>query len=129
MKRTDFLLHLISEVAHYVLDADPMRMVISLHQEEDGLHLAVMDDTSRDDEELDAIRLSLTNPGRPELAGYYGTMAGFDMLGSARLDLIGWQIKAATVDRTNSGTRIDLWLGGDRFDPEKFSITGMPDEP
>ncbi|MFW5686480.1 MAG: hypothetical protein ACOC0O_07500 [Spirochaetota bacterium] len=122
MKRTDFLLHLISEVSHYVLDSDPSRMVISLHQEEDGLHLAVFDDTQRDDHELEAIRESLHNPDRPELAGYYGSMAGFDMLGSARLDLIGWQIKAATVSTTDSGTRIDLWLGGDRFNPEDFSI-------
>jgi hypothetical protein len=98
-------------------------MVVSLHQERDGLHLAVFDDTERTDDELQAIRLSLKNPGRPELAGYYGAMAGFDMIGAARLDLIGWQIKAATVDRQDRGTRIDLWLGGDRFDPDKFSIS------
>lgn len=123
MKQRDFVLHLISEVSHYVLDADPMRMVVSLHQEEDGLHLAVLDDTKRTDDELEAIRTALKNPGRPELAGYYGSMAGFDMIGAARLDLIGWQIKAATVDRTNEGTRIDVWLGGKRFDPDRFSIT------
>ena len=123
MKRTDFLLHLISEMAHYMLDADPSRLVVSLHQEADGLHLAVFDDTSRSDEELDTIRKALKNPDRPELAGYYSAMAGFDMLGAARLDLVGWQIKAATVGRTNSGTQIDLWMGGDRFDPEKFSIS------
>jgi hypothetical protein len=122
MKRTDFLLHLINEVSHYLLDAEPMRMVISLHQEEDGLHLAVFDDTPREDKELESIRNALRNPGRPELAGYYGSMAGSDMLGSARLDLIGWQIKQATVDRTSDGTRIDLWLGGDRFDPDRFSL-------
>lgn len=123
MKRTEFLLHLISEVAHYILDAEPMRMVISLHQEEDGLHLAVFDDNPRTDTELESIRASLKNPDRPELAGYYGSLAGFDMLGAARLDLIGWQVKAATISRTDNGTRIDLWLGGDRFDPDRFSIT------
>lgn len=122
MKRTDLLLHLISEISHYILDGDPNRMVVSLHQEEDGLHLAVFDDNSRNDEELEAIRGALKNPDRPELAGYYSSMAGYDMLGSARLDLVGWQIKAATVGRTNNGTQIDIWMGGDRFDPEKFSI-------
>ncbi len=122
MKRTDFLLHLISEVAHYVLDADPTRMVISLHQEEDGLHLAVFDDTPRSDAELESIRGALKDPGRPELAGYYGSMAGFDFLGSARLDLVGWQVKEATVGKHDKGTRIDLWLGGERFDPDRFSI-------
>lgn len=122
MKRTDFIMQLISEISHFMLDADPMRLVISLHQEEDGLHLAVFDDTGRSDEELAAIRGALDNPGRPELAGYYGSMAGADMLGAARLDLIGWQIKGATVDRIDEGTRIDIWLGGDRFDPARFSI-------
>ncbi len=124
MKRTDFLLHLISEVSHFVLDANPMRMVISLHQEEDGLHLSIFDDTPRSDAELESIRASLKNPNRPELAGYYGTMAGHDMLGAARLDLIGWQIKAATVGKTDSGTQIDLWMGGDRFNPDNFSLSG-----
>lgn len=123
MKRRDFLLHLISEVSHFVLDGDPSRMVVSLHQEEDGLHLAIFDDTPRSEEELESIRRSLKRSDRPELAGYYGTMAGFNMLGRARLDLIGWQVKAATVGRTDSGTQIDLWMGGDRFDPDKFSLS------
>jgi hypothetical protein len=123
LKRTDFLLHLMSQIAHYVLDEDPTRMVISLHQEEDGLHLAVLDDINRSDDELEAIRKALNGQERPELAAYYGSMAGYDMLGKVRLDLIGWQIKAATVGRSDSGTRIDLWLGGDRFEPEQFSLS------
>jgi len=121
-KRTDFILHLISEVAHFVLDADPSRMVISLHQEEDGLHLAIFDDQRRKPSELETIRKSLEHQERPELAGYYGSMAGYDSLGAARLNLVGWQIKAATVSDTGSGTQIDLWLGGERFDPEQFTL-------
>lgn len=125
MKRRDFIQHLIGEIAHYILDADPMRMVISLHQEADGLHLAVLDSVPRSDEELEEIRGSLNSARRPELAGYYGSMAGYDSLGEARLNLIGWQVKGADVTSTGSGTKIDLWLGGDRFDPASFSI---PDE-
>mgnify|MGYP006310951777 CR=1 FL=1 len=123
MNRKDFLLQLISEMSHYVLDADPMRMVISVHQEQDGLHLAVIDSVKRPPSELESIRASLNNERRPELAGYYGGMAGYDSLGSARLNLIGWQLKGADVKTTDSGTRIDLWLGGDGFNPESFSIT------
>lgn len=104
-----------------------MRMVISLHQEEDGLHLSIFDDTKRSETELAAIRQALKNPDRPELAGYYGSMVGFDMIGAARLDFIGWQIKAATVASTNEGTQIDFWLGGDRFDPDRFSISSDAD--
>ena len=122
MNRKDFVLHLIGEVAHYILDSDPMRMVISLHQEEDGLHLAILDDIKRDETDLAAIRASLNSAKRPELAGYYGSMAGYDMLGSARLNLIGWQVKGADVNGTDSGTKIDLWLGGERFDPASFTI-------
>ncbi len=122
MNRKDFILHLIGEVSHYMLDSDPMRLVISLHQEEDGMHLAVFDDTVRSEAELETIRSSLNNARRPELAGYYGSMAGYDMLGGARLNLIGWQVKHGDVSTTDSGTRIDLWLGGDRFNPDNFSI-------
>jgi hypothetical protein len=123
MNKKDFVLHLIGEVAHYILDAEPMRMVISLHQEEDGLHLAILDDTKRTEAELAAIRASLNASKRPELAGYYGTMAGYDMLGSARLNIIGWQVKGADVSSTDNGTKIDLWLGGDRFNPDSFSLS------
>ena len=77
MKHTEFLLHLINEIAHYILDANPMRMVISLHQEEDGLHLAILDDKRRNRSELDKIRNALQPHDRPELAGYYGSMAGY----------------------------------------------------
>ena len=127
MNRKDFVLHLIGEVAHYILDANPMRMVISLHQEQDGLHLAILDNVQRDEAELKSIRAALNNARRPELAGYYGSMAGYDSLGAARLNLIGWQVKGADVNSTDSGTKIDLWLGGERFDPASFSI-GEKDE-
>jgi len=122
MNRREFVGQLIGEMAHYILDADPMRMVISLHQEVDGLHLAVLDTVSRDEKEVEAIREALNNARRPELAGYYGALAGHDSLGAARLNLIGWQVKGADVSSSESGTKIDLWLGGDRFDPASFTI-------
>ena len=46
MKRKDLILHLIGEISSYILEEDPMRMVISLHQEKDGLHLSILDDNS-----------------------------------------------------------------------------------
>jgi hypothetical protein len=126
MNRKEFILHLIGEVAHFVLDGEPTQMVLSLHQEEDGLHLAVFDDTPRSDEEIRSMQLALDGVRRPELAGYYGGMAGFDLLGSGRLNLIGWQVKHADVSRVEGTTRIDLWLGGDRFNPERFTVEGGP---
>jgi hypothetical protein len=122
MNRREFVGQLIAEIAHFILDADPMRMVISVHQETDGLHLAVIDTVCRSEEELETIRASLNEARRPELAGYYGALAGYDSLGSARLSLIGWQVKGADVTSTDGGTKIDLWLGGDRFDSSSFSI-------
>ncbi len=122
MNRKELILQMITELAHYVLDEDPLRMVISVHQEEDGLHLAILDTIVRGEEELDRIRQLLNNEKRPEMASYYGSLAGHDSLGKARLNLIGWQVKGADVSCSDSGTKIDLWLGGDRFDPQSFSI-------
>ncbi len=123
MKTKEFVLHLLGEVANYVLESRPSRMVISLHQEDDGLHLCVVDDCERSDEELAAMTAALDkNSERPELAEYYGAMGGTDLVGEARLNLISWQIMHAEVTRSNGGTKIDLWLGGERFDPKKFSI-------
>lgn len=124
MKKKEYLLHLIGEISNFILDSGPNRMVVSLHQEEDGIHLAFLDDNFRSDKELEEIRSNLNSGGRPELAGYYGSMAGQDLLGEARLNLIGWQVKHADVSVTDSGTRIDLWLGGEGFDPARFSIPG-----
>jgi hypothetical protein len=39
MKTKEYVLHLLAEISNYVLEGKPSRMVISLHQEEDGLHL------------------------------------------------------------------------------------------
>ena len=93
MKRKDFILHLIGEISSYILQGEPMRMVISLHQEEDGMHLAILDDNNHTDEEVVKIEKALNSRKRPELAGYYGALTGHDLLGSSQLDLLGWQIK------------------------------------
>ncbi|MDD3822873.1 MAG: hypothetical protein WCY74_07065 [Sphaerochaetaceae bacterium] len=123
MKRKEFLNRLIGEVSSFLLEGNPLRMVISLHQEEDGAHLSFFDDRQRSEEELKRIRNAL-NPKhtRPELAEYYGMMAGHDTSWDARLKLIGWQIKQATVQNTDSGVQIELWLGSDSFNPSQFSI-------
>ncbi len=122
MKRKDFILHLIGEISSYILQGEPMRMVISLHQEEDGMHLAILDDNNHTDEEVVKIEKALNSRKRPELAGYYGAMTGHDLLGSSQLDLLGWQIKFADVGRTDSGIKIDLWLGGKKFESDRFNI-------
>ena len=122
MKRKEYILHLMSEISNYVLESHPSRMVISLHQEPDGLHLCVVDNCERSDKEMAAMTAALDSHERPELAEYYGSMSGVDMVGTARLNLIGWQIKHADVTRTTNGTKIDLWLGSDRFDTSNFTI-------
>ncbi len=122
MKRKDLILKLIGEMASYVLDEDPMRVVISLHQEEDGLHLAIIDDCKHSDEDIEQLEKTLNSRKRPELAAYYGAMTGHDLLGSSRLNLLGWQIKHSDVVRIGDGIKIDLWLGGERFDSRHFNI-------
>ena len=122
MKRKDIIVHLISEISSYLLEENPMRLVISLHQETDGLHLSVMDNNEHTDEEIAKMEKDLNRPKRPELSGYYGAMTGQDLLGSSRLNLLGWQVKHADVTRTNGGIKIDLWLGSDKFDSNRFNI-------
>jgi len=124
VKTKDYIMHLVAEISNFILEGQPSRMVISLHQEEDGLHLSIMDDKVRSAEDLDSIRASLNMSSRPELAEYYGAMAGTDLIGNARLNLIGWQVKHADVINHGSGTKIDLWLGSDRFDSRRFSLPG-----
>jgi hypothetical protein len=123
MKRREFIVHLISEISSFVLQDQPRKMVISLHQEADGIHLALIDDRPRTDTEIKDIERSLNASRRPELAGYYGEMAGHDLLGSARLNLVGWQIKHADVMKTpEGGIMLNLWIGGEGFEYSKFTI-------
>ena len=122
MKRKERILHLISGIADYILKDEPSRMVISLHQEKDGLHLSIMDDNEHSDEELANMEKQLNSIKRPELAGYYGAMTGQDLLGNSRLDLLGWQVKHSDITRIDKGIKIDLWIGGERFQSDKFNI-------
>ena len=122
MQNKEYLLHLIGEISNFILESQPHRMVISLHQQEDGMHLAVMDNQVRPDTELEDISKALNTTARPEMEDYYGSMGGSDMLGAARLSLVGWKIKHADVSRTQEGTKIDLWLGSERFDASYFTI-------
>jgi len=129
MKRREFLVHLISEVSSFVLQGQPRKMVVSLHQEADGIHLAVIDDRPRSDAEVKEIERSLNAARRPELAGYYGEMAGHDLLGNARLNLVGWQIKHADVMKTSDGgIMLNLWIGGEGFEYTKFNLDPKKEE-
>lgn len=122
-RRKEFLGRLIGEMTNFLLDGDPLMLVVSLHQEQDGAHISFFDDKIRTEEELKKINDAL-NPkhSRPELAGYYGSMAGHNMAWSGRLNLIGWQIKGASVKNSSTGIHIDLWLGSDDFVAEQFTI-------
>ena len=123
-QRNELALHLIGEVGHYILEANPHHMAISLQLEDDGFHLTILDDVERDDEEIQEINESLHRTNRPELAGYYGSMAGLEMLGHARLNLVGWQIHHGEVRKTETGTRIDLVLGNENFDLSSSPFPG-----
>ncbi len=123
MKRHELYVQLISELANYILRGNPKKMVISLHMEPDGFHIAAIDDRPRTDEEIAEIEHSLMLHQRPELASYYGTMVGHDLLGSARLELIGFQVKGVKVERIpEGGVMINLWVGSEDFDPGLFTI-------
>jgi hypothetical protein len=66
---------------------------------------------------------ALNSNKRPELAAYYGTMTGQDLIGSSRLNMLGWQVKRADVTRTREGLRVDLWIGGEGYEDEMISTT------
>ena len=51
MKRKEFLSRLIGEISGYILESNPLRMVISLHQEEDGAQIIIFDDKIRNKKE------------------------------------------------------------------------------
>lgn len=122
MKRKDLILHLIGEISNFLLESNPRRLVISLHQEENGLHLCVLDENPHSDEEIEKIDQKLNSRKRPELAGYYGAMTGHDMLGASRLNLLGWQVKHCDVSSIGSGIKIDIWLGDNLFQNDQFTI-------
>lgn len=115
-------MHVLGELANFFLEDYPRNMTIALHQEDNGLHISITDSNKRSDDELKAIDAALNTTARPELAEYYGTMGGSDLLGKARLNIFGWQVKYAQVSRSGPGTQLDLWLGGDDFDAGKFTI-------
>lgn len=122
MKQVEMIVKIISEVAHFILQEDPNRMVISLHKEKGGIHLAILDDKKRSKKEIENLKRTISIGQRPELSGYYGNLAGNNLLGEARLDLIGWQVKFIDLNETRDGLKIDIWVGSEDFDNDKFNI-------
>lgn len=116
MKRNEFLLHLITDMSSFILEGNPSRMDISLYQEKDGIHLSIMDNIPRTDEEISDIQNTLNKEKRPELSGYYGSMMGHDLLDKSRLQFIGWQIKKGEVSRYKEGIKIEIFVGNERFE-------------
>jgi hypothetical protein len=120
MKRREFLLHLITEMSNFILDGNPSKMDLSLCLEENGIHLSIMDNNPRTDDEIADIFNSLNKKKRPELAGYYGSMVGHDLMGKSRLELLGWQIKHGDVTKYNDGIKIDIWVGNEQYNPDSL---------
>lgn len=118
----EMIVKIISEVAHFILQEEPNRMIISLHKEKDGIHLAILDDKKRTDKEIEELKRIISIGQRPELSGYYGNLTGVNLLGEARLDLIGWQVKFIDVNPTKDGLKIDIWIGSEDFEKDKFNI-------
>lgn len=116
MKKKEFLLNMITEISGFILDGNPSRMDISLFHEPDGLHISITDNVKRTDDEIEDIYISLNKTKRPELAGYYGSMTGHDLLGKSRLDLLGWQIKRGNARRFGDGIKIEIWIGNESYD-------------
>ncbi len=123
MRRREFLLNLITEMSSFILEGKPSRMNISLYQELDGIHFVITDNVTRTDAEIEKIFNTLNAARRPELAGYYGSMIGHDLLGKSRLDLLGWQIKHGEVDRHGDGIKIEICVGNERFEGKPNSKT------
>jgi len=85
MQTKEYIMHLLAEMSNYILEAKPNRMVISLHQEDDGLHLCVLDSVMRPEEELEAMRKALTPPyGRswPTITGLWPGATSWGRRGS-----------------------------------------------
>jgi hypothetical protein len=122
MKQEEMIIKIISEVAHFILQKDPSKMVISLHKEKEGIHLAIFDNVVRTEDEIKKIKNRISVGQKPELSSYYGNLAGNDLLGEARLDLIGWQVKFIDVINRGNGIQIDIWIGSENFERNKFTI-------
>lgn len=123
MDKRELIHHLIGGMSAHLLEKEPSRLVISLHQEEDGFHLTIIDDSTYTDEEVEHIEKALNSEKRPELAGYYGEMTEQGFFGNIRLDLLGWKVKHADIKKVrNRGIHIDLWMGSESFQSEQFTI-------
>jgi len=44
------------------------------------------------------------------------------LLGRVILDLVGWRVKYIDASATSDGIKIDIWIGSQDFDQDKFTI-------
>ena len=110
LKQRKKIAHLLSELLHYVLEAEPQKVTITIEDLEDRIQVTVEDiGAQRDVQECTEGESFLNTSGRNELRDYYSGLAGEESLGPCNLRIGGMMVDGGHIEPCDSGTRLTVW--------------------
>ena len=98
------------ELLHYVLEAEPQKVTITIEDLEDKIQVTVEDvGAQRDADECLEGESFLNTSGRNELRDYYSGLAGEESLGPCNLRIVGMMVDGGHIEPCDAGTKLTVW--------------------
>jgi hypothetical protein len=115
LKQKTKIAHLLGELLHYVLEAEPQKVTITIEDLADRIQVTVEDiGAQRDAAECTQGESFLNLAGRNELREYYSGLAGEESLGPCNLRIVGMMVDGGHIETCASGTRLTVWWEQDQ---------------
>jgi hypothetical protein len=110
LKQKTKIAHLLGELLHYVLEAEPQKVTITIEDLEDRIQVTVEDIGAERGVQECAEGESLLNlSGRNELRDYYSGLAGEESLGPCNLRIVGMMVDGGHIETCDTGTKLTVW--------------------
>ena len=110
LKQKKKIAHLLGELLHYVLEAEPQKVTITIEDLQDRIQVTVEDTgAQRDAKECREGESLLNISGHNEMRDYYSGLAGEESLGPCNLRIVGMMVDGGHVEACESGTKLTVW--------------------
>jgi hypothetical protein len=110
LKQKKKIAHLMGELLHYVLEAEPQKVTITIEDLQDRIQVTVTDiGGQRNTQECLEAESCLKSSGHNELRDYYSGLAGEESLGPCNLRIVSMMVDGGHIETNESGTLLTVW--------------------
>ena len=102
--------HVLHELLHYALEAKTSRLVVTIEELDDQVHLTVEETgIPATPKQIRQANQLLNAPERSELSDYYSGLAGEETCTVCDLRVVALMVDGGHVEASDTGTRIRVW--------------------